>query len=126
MANGKTYVAIRCSHRINDVKQPDTTGEGTSACHLLYASVSSLAVSFLVPAPHPCVRVVPSFWYLVRTATPNEGWMERRQAHSLDLSRVRGATSEPCGAACPVANGTSLGAPPWRFSAGDRRRRLRE
>jgi len=59
MANGKTYVAIRCSHRINDVKQPDTTGEGTSACHLLYASVSSLAVSFLVPAPHPCVRVVP-------------------------------------------------------------------
>src|SRR5258705_7068197 len=61
------------SHRINDVKQPDTTGEGTSACHLLCASVSSLAVSFLVPAPHPCVRVVPSFWYLVRTATPNRG-----------------------------------------------------
>jgi hypothetical protein len=33
----------------------------------------------------------------------------------FNLSRVRGATSEPCGAACPVANGTSLGAPPWRF-----------
>jgi hypothetical protein len=33
----------------------------------------------------------------------------------FNLSRVRGATSGPCGAACPVANGTSLGAPPWRF-----------
>jgi len=58
--------------------------------------------------------------------TPTEGWMERRQGTLFVLSRVRGATSEPCGAACPVANGTSLGAPPWRFSAGDRRRRLRE
>ena len=35
-----------CSHRINDVKQPDTTGEGTSACHLLHATVASRVCFF--------------------------------------------------------------------------------
>ena len=34
------------SHRINDVKQPDTTGEGTSACHLLHATVASRVCFF--------------------------------------------------------------------------------
>jgi hypothetical protein len=57
---------------------------------------------------------------------PERGVDGAPTGHSFVLSRVRGATSEPCGAACPVANGTSLGAPPWRFSAGDRCRRLRE
>ena len=57
---------------------------------------------------------------------PDRGVDGAPTGHSFVLSRVRGATSEPCGAACPVANGTSLGAPPWRFSAGDRCRRLRE
>jgi hypothetical protein len=43
---------------------------------------------------------------------PDEGWMERRQAHSLTRSRLRRATTRP------GATGTPLGAPPWRFSAG--------
>ncbi|MEA3022391.1 MAG: hypothetical protein QOK01_1243, partial [Alphaproteobacteria bacterium] len=49
---------------------------------------------------------------------PDEGWMERRQAHSFFRSRLRRATP------CPGATGTPLGAPPWRFSDADPRSRL--
>ena len=58
---------------------------------------------------------------------PGEGPVERRQAHSSLPSRLRGAISRACEArTVPVATGTPSGAPPWRFSAGDPRCRLRQ
>ena len=62
----------------------------------------------------------------VRT-DPGEGAVERRQAHSSLPSRLRGAISRACEArTVPLQPGRPLGAPPWRFSAGDPRRRLRQ
>jgi hypothetical protein len=53
--------------------------------------------------------------------------MERRQAHSSSVSRVRGATIRVSDTrAVPLQPGRPLGAPPWRFSAGDPRCRLRQ
>ena len=42
----------------------------------------SAARAFLVPAPQACVRVGRSFRAVSAPSPPNEGWMERRQAHS--------------------------------------------
>ena len=62
----------------------------------------------------------------VRT-DPGEGAVERRQAHSSLPSRLRGAISRACEArTVPLQPGRPLGAPPWRFSAGDPRCRLRQ
>jgi hypothetical protein len=59
--------------------------------------------------------------------SPGEGAVERRQAHSSLPSRLRGAISRACEArTVPLQPGRPLGAPPWRFSAGDPRRRLRQ
>ena len=79
-------------HPFNDVKQP--TRPAKRPAHVFTCDSDCFFVSRLLPVPAPqlCVRVVPSFSYLVRTVTPNEGWMERRQAHSFFLSRLRGAT----------------------------------
>ena len=90
-----------------------------------------LALPFLF-CPFACRRISarltdaaaglsPSPWRQ-RPARPDEGRVERRQAHSLALSRLRGATTAPL----PGATGTPLGAPPWRFSAGDPWCRLRQ
>jgi hypothetical protein len=49
---------------------------------------------------------------------PDEGWMERRQPHTQLWSRLRRATPHP------GATGTTLGAPPWRFSDAGPRSRL--
>ena len=62
----------------------------------------------------------------VRT-DPGEGAVERRQAHSSLPSRLRGAISRACEArTVPLQPGRPLGAPPWRFSAGDPCCRLRQ
>ena len=92
---------------------------------------------FFVPAARLCARVCPSVrlglgrGFGVEPAValaaipapaipfhPERGVDGAPTGHSFVLSRVRGATSEPCGAACPVANGTSLGAPPGDFRPG--------
>jgi hypothetical protein len=60
---------------------------------------------------------VSSFLHL----TPNEGWMERRQAHSLIFICRACEARQPRerDAGRPAQPGRPLGAPPWRFSAGD-------
>ena len=150
---GKKREAQRAAvHRVApgsrvSLRSPGTRGIGGARSEPL-AAVSTHDVNsavFFVPAARLCARVCPSVRlglgrsFGVEPAValaaipapavpfrPDRGVDGAPTGHSFVLSRVRGATSEPCGAACPVANGTSLGAPPWRFSAGDRCRRLRE
>jgi hypothetical protein len=106
---------------------------------------------FFVPAARSCARVValpclvspphlPLPLPTLRRASPSsprrqrpvrppdEGRAERRQAHSSLLSVARARRDHRASAArhCPVASGTPLGAPPWRFSAGDPPCRLRQ
>ena len=53
------------------------------------------------------------------------GWSADRRT-LLVVSRVRGATIARATRAVPLQPGRPLGAPPWRFSAGDPRRHLRQ
>ena len=58
---------------------------------------------------------------------PNEGRVERRQAHSSScVARARRDNRVSETRAVPLRPGRPLGAPPWRFSAGDPRRHLRQ
>ena len=88
--------------------------------------------AFFLPATH-FASVVASFSHppslSLRQAnpTPRRGGVERRQAHSSHVSRVRGATIRVSDTrAVPLQPGRPLGAPPWRFSAADPRCRLRQ
>ena len=92
----------------HDVKQPFSSLSSNATLLL------SLQTAAIVPAA-PCGGRVASILF---ASTPNEGWMERRQAHS---SFGRACDARP---PCPGATGTSLGAPPWRFSDADPRSRL--
>ena len=108
-------------------------GSGVSRCRYSFHDVKQR--SSFVPAARCCVRVCPSLRMCLRLCVrrriwhrrpsrqqqsrpPDEGWMERRQAALILRSRLRRATT------CPGATGTSLGAPPWRFSDADPRSRL--
>ena len=101
---------LRAAPTISLIRRPRLSSLLSSSHHLVSAA--------------PCgFRVVSSYLHL----TPHEGWMERRQAHSSSMSRVRGATIRVSDTrAVPLQPGRPLGAPPWRFSAGDPRCRLRQ
>ena len=74
--------------------------------------------AFLVPAPQAWVRVGRSFRAVSAPSPPMRGgWSADRRT----LSFGRACDARP---PCPGATGTSLGAPPWRFSDADPRSRL--
>jgi hypothetical protein len=101
-------------------------------------TMSNSAVLF-VPAARCCTRVSQSLGMCLRfrvrrRATEGLGASGRRDS-SNSVPRTRGRWSadrrthsfgRACDARppCPVATGTSLGAPPWRFSDADPRSRL--
>ena len=88
----------------------------------LVALLSSFRTAPFVPAAPFGAASRPSCSH-----RPGEGPVERRQAHSSLPSRLRGAISRACEArTVPLQPGRPLGAPPWRFSAGDPRCRLRQ
>jgi hypothetical protein len=101
-------------------------------------TMSNSAVLF-VPAARCCARVCPSLGMCLRfrvrrRATEGLGASGRRDS-SNSVPPMRGGWSadrrtlsfgRACDARppCPGATGTSLGAPPWRFSDADPRSRL--
>ena len=100
----------RCRHSFHDVKQR----------------------SFFVPAARCCARVCPSLRMCLRLCVRRRrGLAPAAVATAAIPSPRRGVDGAPTGAlflrsrlrratTCPGATGTSLGAPPWRFSAGAR------
>ena len=78
---------------------------------------------FFVPAPRWCAGVRPSCSH----PSPKEGVAERRQAHSsVCVARARRDDRVSETRAVPLQPGRPLGAPSWRFSAGDPCCRLRQ
>jgi hypothetical protein len=64
------------------------------------------APAFVSPSPgEPAVRAQRQPRHQ-QSHSPNEGWMERRQAHSFFLSRVRGATNTSRGDRDPSRRST--------------------
>ena len=84
------------------------------------------ALSIASPCFRGALRLPRRVLYL--HLTPHEGWMERRQAHSGLLCRACEARRSALAItrAVPLQPGRPLGAPPWRFSAGDPCCRLRQ
>ena len=88
-----TRDASHASRQINDVKQPDATSERTTAFRDRRPQLS-LRCPRLSRSRAASLRAGWSFLsYRVRTVPPDEGWMERRQAHSFFRSRLRRATT---------------------------------
>jgi hypothetical protein len=98
-----------------------TSGRTSSTVSNSQASLSSLSSSIRSLLCYSNNSVLPFAF------TPNEGWMERRQAHSLISVALARRDFRACETRTrPGATGTPLGAPPWRFSAGDPRCSLRQ
>ena len=92
----------------HDVKQPFSSLSSNATLLL------SLQTAALNPAA-PCGGRVAS--YCSHRPRTRGGWSADRRTHSLG----RACDARP---PCPGATGTSLGAPPWRFSDADPRSRL--
>ena len=92
----------------HDVKQPFSSLSSNATLLL------SLQTAALNPAA-PCGGRVAS--YCSHRPRTRGGWSADRRTHSFG----RACAARP---PCPGATGTSLGAPPWRFSDADPRSRL--